>query len=1355
MLRAVSAAARWSLRLLGVAWITLLLVWGGLHFLIVPRIGELRPWLEQQASGMLGAKVVIGNIIARSNGLIPSIELVDVRLMDGQGREALLLPSVVAALSPRSAVSLGFEQIYIHAPSLDVRRTRDGSLWIAGFEIPESTRSDSPAADWVLSQSELVVRHGTVRWTDELRGVPAVELSDVDVVVRKRLRTHSIRVDANPPAAWGTRLSVSGIFRQPLLARNASNWRQWQGQAFAQSDRLDVAQLRKYLDLGVNVAQGTGAVRAWVEVVRGEVTSATADVALADVNVKVDPRLEPITMTSVSGRLGAKQLDGGYEFFTEALAFSTADGLHWPGGNVRVALFGAEGRNPARSEISGDQLDLASMALIARRLPIDDAARSALAAYAPKGLLERVQASWQGDLAKAERFTAKGRVVELGISAQALPAASPGVTGATLDFDMNQVGGKATVAMQGGAIELPGIFDEPVIALDQLAGDIQWKIDGEHIQLSMPGLRFGNSDMQGELQLKWQTANAPAGGVTQHARFPGVLDLQGSLSRADITKVHRYLPIAIDKEVRDYFRDALTAGVANNVKFTVKGDLRTFPYDDAKQGALRISADIKNASYAFAPASLLPKDSLPWPALSQLSGDLVLEHDTLRIKSARSQWGGPNIQLGKLDAQVNNLYGGATVSVTAEGKGPLNDMLGLVNGSPLGAMTGKALARATATAAADLRLRLAFPIAAVDRATVQGSLLLPGNDVQLSPETPRLTRLRGTIGFTENGFSVSGGQARALGGDVRIDGGMSTLPATAARPTPVLRIQGTATAEGLRQAKELGFASRLAQYAGGASAYSAVLGLRSGVPELLITSSLTGLSLNLPAPFAKAPDVALPLRLETSLVRASLLPGAKLQDQLQLDIGRLANMVYVRDVSGTDARVLRGSIGVGLAADESAPLPDAGVVANINIPLADVDAWVAILKEVSGPDAPVTSASGAPGTAGASGTAGAASVAGMAYLPTQMAVRSRELTLGGRKLNNVVVGGSREGTLWRANLDAAELNGYLEYRQPSGTSAGRVVARLARLVIGQSTAQDVESLLDDQPTSIPALDIVVEDLELRGKKLGRVEVDAVNLASTSSANIADAPREWRLNRFNITTPEAVLTAGGNWTALANQPVPVKGRSIKERRRTVLNFKLDIADSGDVLARLGMPGLVRRGKGKIEGQVAWLGSPLTLDYPSLGGSFNINVENGQFLKADPGIAKLLGVLSLQSLPRRLTLDFRDVFSEGFSFDFVRGDVTIEQGIARTNNLQMKGVNAAALMEGQADIAKETQLLKVVVIPEINAGSASLITAVINPLVGLTTFLAQVILRRPLIDAATQEFQIDGTWVDPRVTRVDRK
>jgi uncharacterized protein YhdP len=483
------------------------------------------------------------------------------------------------------------------------------------------------------------------------------------------------------------------------------------------------------------------------------------------------------------------------------------------------------------------------------------------------------------------------------------------------------------------------------------------------------------------------------------------------------------------------------------------------------------------------------------------------------------------------------------------------------------------------------------------------------------------------------------------------------------------------------------------------------------------------------------------------VVRTSLPPATRLQDQWQFELGRVASVNYVRDISEPDARVLRGSIGVGLGSGESIALPVEGVVAHVQMEQMDIDAWGAIASRLAaGPTGPtgLASATLEPGVLG--------------YLPGNVTLRANELMVQGRKFNKVQLGVSREGLVWRGNVQAAELKGYLEYRQSSGSTPGRVYARLAHLVIGQTAQQDVETLLDQQPATIPALDIVVDDMELRGKKLGRVEIQAVNLGVTGPR---EAAREWRLNRFNISTPEATLTATGNWTNVNAQITAATAagttamRTLRERRRTVLNFKLDVADSGDLLKRFGMPDVIAKGKGKIEGQVSWLGSPLSPDYVSMNGGFNVNMESGQFLKAEPGIAKLLGVLSLQSLPRRLALDFRDVFSDGFAFDFVRGDAVIDQGIARTNNLQMKGVNAAVLMEGEADIARETQSLKVVVIPEINVASASLLYSAINPLIGLTTFLANVILRRPLIDANTQEFLIDGSWADPRVTKVEHK
>ena len=185
-----------------------------------------------------------------------------------------------------------------------------------------------------------------------------------------------------------------------------------------------------------------------------------------------------------------------------------------------------------------------------------------------------------------------------------------------------------------------------------------------------------------------------------------------------------------------------------------------------------------------------------------------------------------------------------------------------------------------------------------------------------------------------------------------------------------------------------------------------------------------------------------------------------------------------------------------------------------------------------------------------------------------------------------------------------------------------------------------------------------------------------------------------------------------------------------------------------------PFRLRGGKGSLAGDLSWAGSPLSPDLARMTGQVKVAIDSGQFLKASPGAARLLGVFTLQSLPRRLLFDFRDVFEEGFAFDNVVGDIRIGGGLASTNNLRMRGAAAVVLMEGSADLVRETEDLRVVVVPEINAGTASLAYAVINPAVGLGTFLAQYFLRKPLMAASTREFHITGPWDDPKVERVER-
>ena len=1333
LLKLAATTAPWVLGLVLGMWLLFGLVWAALHGWIVPRIEEFRPRIEAGLTRALGTPLRIGSIRAQGGPLVPSFEIKDIVLLDADGREALRLDRVVALLSPRSLLRLGFEQLVVDGPVLDIRRDAQGRIRLAGMDLTRGGGgSDGRAADWVFSQRELVVRKATVRWSDALTRSADVELRDADLIIRNGHRQHLLRLDATPPADWGERFSLRATMRQSLLSPRRGNWREWDGQVFADLPRIDLARLQPQLgtdgsDWATAVQAGHGAVRAWADVVHGEVLGGTLDLALQGLAAQVGGR-PPLAFAQLQGRLRARQLAGGLELATEQLQVASADGTPWPGGDLFLSTMQGESRVPGQGVLRAERLDLAALADAASRLPLSSALREAVASRAPRGVVEGLQLQWNGRIEAPADWRARGRVAGLALAAGPLaepqpgnlhPVARPGVRGLNAQFDLTQAGGQAELSMQDGLLEFPGVFDEASVPIATLTGALRWQVEGTRLAVQVPSLRFANADAAGELQANWHTREAPH--TLQRPRLPGVLELVGTLGRADGTRAHRYLPLGIPPEARHYVRDAVQQGRADSVRFRVKGDLHDFPFRDPRQGEFQIAAQVRDVQYAFVPTTVQPAGAVPWPALTQLAGELVFDRVGMRVRGATGRLG--NLPVAPVEADIADFHQ-SVVAVRAEARAPLADMLAVVRGSPLAAMTENALAQASASGAAELKLQLALPLADLAHSKVQGQVVLAGNDLQFLPGTPLLARTRGSVQFNESGFTLAGVQGRVFGGDVRLEG--SSRPG-GGEPRVVLRAQGVATAEGLRQAPELGALAQLAQRASGSAPYSLVLGVRHGEPEISVTSSLQGLGLDLPAPLGKPAEAAWPLRVERTL------PEAGGQDQWTVDVGQVLNAVLVRDLSGASPRVLRGAVGVDLLPGESAPLPASGIFANVRLGTASLDDWQAALAGLGAPATASTAAGAAPATA-----------ADEAYLPDRFILRAEQLTLGGRTLHQLVAGGSREASTWRANLRARELEGYVEYRQ--GGDAGRVHARLTRLTIESGAEDEVTTLLDEQPSSVPALDVVIDDFELRGKKLGHLEMQAINRGGGGSA-------EWRLNRLSLDMPEARFTASGNWAALGAQ-APMVQRARAEQRRTAMNFRLDIHDAGALLARLGMHDVVRRGQGTMEGRVAWIGSPLALDTASLGGQFHVDVENGQFLKADPGLAKLLGVLSLQSLPRRLTLDFRDVFTEGFAFDFVRGDLHIEQGIAGTNNLQMKGVNAAVLMDGRADIARETQDLRVVVVPEINAGTASLVATVINPAIGIGTFLAQVFLRRPLMEAATQQFHIDGSWSDPRIERVPR-
>lgn len=1310
---------------------------------------------------------------------------------------------------------LRLAQLALVAPELDIRRGQDGSVTVAGLVVSRGggTAGDqgNKMVDWLLSQSRVRIERGTIRWTDEMRGAPTLALSALDLDLRNRpglgRRHHDLSIAATPPAQFGQRLAFKAEMTQPLWLLSGepykegervhlwrrwglgttrpSQWSTWSGTVRLNLPQVDVSQLKRHVSLPVRVDGGRGTLQAEVRVDDGLPQGVTLDANVQGVKVTLGRDLAPLAFRRLQGRIDLQHEAQRTTMSVQQLGFTLDDGLVWPAGNASLVWrhapwAGAWPTDPAQVTQGGtaeaDRLDLALLARVADRLPLPATWRDVLADLAPQGVVEGLSWQWDGTLEAPTHYRLAARGRGLGWTASD-KRAWPALAHADVTVKASEAGGTADLSVQDGSVSFPGVFETPLIPLARLQAQVNWRVTpaaqgAPDVEIAVRDARFANDDATGELEGSWRNATAAdiAAGRAS-ASLPGLLTLNGKLAKADATRVWRYLPMTLPAAPRDYVRQAIRGGQGVGVTFEVTGDLDKFPFKDDVGGRFRVKVPLQDGVLDYAPAGLAGGSG--WPAFTSLEGLLLFEGQRMVIQDARGKLGEVGtgqFSLRKVQGRIDDL--GQTdphLTISGQGEGPLNDAWRFLAASPIDRLTGHVLSKAQSTGTGSLQLSLDIPLDRADDTRLQGAVTLKDADqasLRLNPDVPLMTAVQGTVGFTERELQVAA-RARIWGRPVSVEGRRDPQGHTA------FTASGVMDAEALQQAVEYPVLQRLATRMKGETSVTVHVtvggGEQAGGAEVRVASSLQGMSLDLPAPLNKPAQAVWPLQV---VHRAE---GSN-TDTLDIDIGHPASLqmtkvgqpwlhiAYQRDTRGDAARVLRGTFNlIDVPAGEPMPallaMPTKGVSAQVIVPQIDLDAW----QEVSQVLQPRNAGTGG-ATATTAATAQTASdrAAQESYVPDNLGFRTPLLIVKQRSLKDV------DGTVahpapdvWRAQISAPEVAGRLELGPDTGPMASRsgntrLVARLSRLWIPAAQAQALQAqasaqMLSTQTTTLPALDVVIDDFQWRGVSLGRVEVEAVNRL-VPMAGGAPLP-EWRMTRLSMSGPEAELKASGNWTALGAQR-PDRGEAAGEglQPRSAFSFTLDLRNSGALLTRLGLAQAIKGGKGTLTGQVSWLGAPLDPDPLTMSGDIHAQINEGQFLKVDPGLAKLLGVLSLQSLPRRLTLDFRDLFQEGFAFDTIDGDVRIHQGIATTRNLRMRGVQAVVLMEGQADLAHETQNLHVYVVPDVNAGGASLAYAAINPVIGLGTFVAQLLLRKQVAEASTREFIITGPWASPQVERV---
>ncbi|WP_345812927.1 YhdP family protein [Paraburkholderia sp. PREW-6R] len=1351
----------------------------GLRYVVLPRVDSFRPRIEAAVSGKLHAQFTIGKLAPYWSGFQPGVDVTNLVIRDHAGKPALTIPHATATLSWRSLWQLhpALSSLIVDQPDVLVSRASDGVLSVAGVPVPTRHSGNDTLSTWLLRQQAIVVRGGVLRWRDAQHNAPELALRDIRIAILNDGYDHRLALQAPPDGqVLHGPLDFRTHFRHAALSAIGKPTN-WTGQIYMSTGPVDLPALARYVNFPIEAFAGRIDNAIWADFADGRMTAASGQLTGADVAMRVRPTqpklLVPVASFSwrveatrgdytlqlkdLRAELGQPPLDDGTPL-TRTLSFSTLDGRFRPASQQHGQLM----------SVSGDRVDLGILAEFSRALPLPPRLLNNLVRFNPRGMVANYVIEVERDKPPSgeagsdrhatgaepvERYRFKGDLQGISFAAQEPPpgltalnhprAGVPGIENLWGSVDADENHGSALLDTSNVAITLPGVFDDPRLKLDRLHGRADWtitpKAPGENhpaFKVKLADFGVSNADVAATATADYSNPG--------HGR--GALDLKADFQRAQVTRIARYLPTSVSEKLRIYLGHGLQAGMSHGATIEIHGDLTKFPYSrDPTAGIFHIVAPFRGGKFdpsPFPPRKMRNGTPNIWPPLDGIDGKFELSQNVMRFDIDRAHY--KRVALHGVKGRIDDLGTKASsLVIQGDGLGPLSDMLDYVNASSLGIMAKHETEKVQAEGRASLALKLTVPRTPMPHIAVEGAVGFQNNRLSVA-NVPPLSQLNGKVRFTEHTAQVDRLTAQFLGGDVHANGGLKQ------DGTYALDLGGHIAVDAARNLDLHGPATQVLTRLSGSAPYALnVRGAKGHLPEVTANSDLTGLALDFPAPFNKPVGEPMPLRFA---VKPSAAPGEAGLERADLTFGPIAATYLLHYQPKTTPTVVRGAIGVNRPAD----LPAEGVVAAVEVEAFDADAWRALVAQMRSKDAPAPAPVTAAAAADAANVPDAANVSNAPnapnvpnpmvaqFLPSRFAVHIGTLTLLKRHWESVVVGASHADNTWQANIASDQVSGHVSWLPgPTKGSPGTLQARFARVVIPSATDKDLIGQAMSAPAqNMPSIDLVVNELIFRDRNIGRLEVDAHNFDENGVP-------VWQLDKLDVSNPAASLTATGNWRTSTEL-----GTSADDTapRRTVFDFKLDIKDAGALLERFGQPRTLKAGTGSLSGKVMWLGGPTRIDYSTFNGNLAVDLRHGQILKVDPGVAKLLGVLSLQSLARFATLNFRDVIGEGLPFERVTGTAQVHDGIGRTENFEMVTAPARAEMKGSVDLAQETQDLHVRIIPTVSAGAAVVAAAVVNPLLGLGALVADLAFSQSVSHAFAREYAITGAWSKPHIERV---
>ncbi len=1319
----------------------------------LPHADGLREVVAAALGDYLGADVSVGALGLALHGLQPELALDDALLRDRRNGEPLLaLATLRVDLNLRASLlarAPRIDGVTLVGARIEVRRGTDGRIVVRGLD--QLNGGDGGAAAFFLREGHFSLARSEVLWTDASADVPTLELRVKHLDLINRGKRHGLRLDAAPPGDAAGELTVRAHLSGPPRRPES-----WSGRIYANWRGSDLARpLLGRLPAHYRLTTEALHIESWSQLRDGRLTRCVTRFSLDDLVLRhtAIATAKPGETTDSSVALQpAAELDLGE---VGALLRWEREANGWRLDVPELKLFGnllgAEETalwlrgGPATGEGDGQQryleawlggLSLARLAEIARFAAPADLPQL------PRTLLEGRIAGRLDDLhlrldlpaAGADgqvpengppTWLVQGRIQALGIGPAPSDSDAPSMAWPIPPLDGLDVGFSA--APDRGTLDLGGAdvyLDlrphtiEP-FRLPRLAGRLQWQVLPDHgITLWTRALAVDTLDLTTLSRVELRTTPGESPYVDLHSHIRG--------GNADA--MPRYLPASkMDPKLQDWLDQAIVAGQLTSADLLLRGPLAEFPFD-AGNGWFRLELRIRDGVLDYQPPQPpRPADALglssaetggeqaparTWPPLEDMDVTLRFDRRSLDIDLNAARILDTVISTG--NARIPNLWQPDAIVIRAEGEGPLTDGLAFLADTPLADTVGGIPRALAAEGSGRLSLELDIPLTKGHPFGYAGTLDFGGDAVvRLRDADLRLTDIDGALSFDNQGLAADGVRARLGEQPISVDIATQRADTAGVAGRTDITASGTTAIATLAAAMPnpwWALADGRAAWQLQASLDNDDAATANPPLELLFSSDLAGVSIDLPPPFGKAADSTRMLRVSTRLVPTR---------PVDVD-ARLGDVGMRLELTRREGRLAPERVAVDLNRPPTALPATRGIAVQGRLGELDLGTWLEwgrvhadLLHKRAG--------------------AGLETDATLPMLPLRLG--ADVLKLGALRFDDLdaVLTSTGDGG-WRIGIEAKDTSGSMTLPERNAAQdSASIAVRLDNLDIGPlltGVGSNTGDASGPDPRELPALSIGVDSLRRGSDDLGRLRLD-----------LAPANNGIRVDEFSLTGPLVNATGTGSWT-----------RDGTDYTQTSIDVQLHSDDLGRLLQSAGLYSELSGAPSKAELTLSWPGGPGGFSLARARGSMNLDIGTGRMLAVEPGVGRMLGVLNLAALERRLSLDFSDVLDAGFAFDAMDGSIQIGNGQARINRLNIQAPTADIRLRGTTDLVDQTFAQRARVTPKIGTGVAIAGAVAGGPLVGAAVYLADKVSGDKVSELASYEYSISGPWSAPVVRRV---